>query len=498
MTTGSPFKTLAALAAALGIVWGTGGPLRAANPVIYEPFDYAAGSRINGQNGGIGFAGPWQITNNNPIIQAASVSWGALQTSGNYLYGTALTCFYRPIGTTLSDAGLMADGATLWFSYVEDTYGQNMTNLDFNFALATDPLVGKYPTQTDYNNRMNLRNNGFGIGVSNSTTTVTGAYWLDDGDGDGYGEVHGTNTTLVLNNTSKSRVFVVGKIVWGANAAANETITLYTPGTNLTMGNPILTLTTPALNQSQFDTLAIEWKDTPSIDEIRFGATYEDVIGERPILKLRVDPVTGQTKILGNAARTVTINFFQVTSAAGSLDAAGWTSLADQDFEGSGPPAGTGDGWEEAGGARNVALAEAFLLGDSTINVAQAVSLGQGYNVDVDARDLVFKYRTDTGDVLDGIVEYVTSVAPGDANADGVVDAADYVTLKRNVGKTSGAKFREGDFDFDGDVDFNDLAILRAAMGGGGGQMQVPEPGTLGLLACGAAAMAARRKRRRR
>jgi len=37
--------------------------------------------------------------------------------------------------------------------------------------------------------------------------------------------------------------------------------------------------TIPALDQSQFDSLAIQFKNTSQVDEIRFGACYEDVIG---------------------------------------------------------------------------------------------------------------------------------------------------------------------------------------------------------------------------
>jgi len=246
--------------------------------VIYEGFDYASGGYLSGQNGGIGFAGPWQYTRTNPVIRTGSLTWGDLVVSGNYVQNLSTGGIYRPIGTALADAGLMADGETLWFSYVEDCLAQNMTNLDFNFALGTDRFVAG-TSALEYPQRMNFVNNGSGIGVSNSTTRVQGAYWLDDGDGDGYGEVHATNTPLILNNTTNSRALIVGKIVWGANASAGEKITLYAPGADLVLGTPILDAwTTPALDQSQFDTLAIEWKDTPSIDEIRFGHTYDDVI----------------------------------------------------------------------------------------------------------------------------------------------------------------------------------------------------------------------------
>lgn len=175
------------------------------------------------------------------------------------------------MGPELTDKGLLDDGATLWFSYVMDTAGQNMTNLDFNIALATDPFAAG-----DYTNRIDLQNIGEGIGVSNYRTKIQGAYWQGD-DGNGYGEVHATDTTLTLNDTDNSRALIAGRIDWGSSG---ETLTLYAPDTNLNLGEPILTMTTPVnLDQTQFDLLAIEWKDMPSIDEIRFGATYEDAVG---------------------------------------------------------------------------------------------------------------------------------------------------------------------------------------------------------------------------
>lgn len=60
----------------------------------------------------------------------------------------------------------------------------------------------------------------------------------------------------------------------------------------------------------------------------------------------------------------------------------------------------------------------------------------------------------------------------------------------------SGAKYQNGDFDLDGDVDLNDLAILNANFGQAAAGATIPEPASLALLACGVAAMATRRKNR--
>jgi len=62
---------------------------------------------------------------------------------------------------------------------------------------------------------------------------------------------------------------------------------------------------------------------------------------------------------------------------------------------------------------------------------------------------------------------YLKFGRPGDTNEDGVVDAADFITLKKNFGKSVG----------------------------GGAPATAPEPATLGLLAIGALAVVRRRRR---
>jgi hypothetical protein len=112
----------------------------------------------------------------------------------------------------------------------------------------------------------------------------------------------------------------------------------------------------------------------------------------------------------------------------------------------------------------------------------------------VGADDLVFTYRTDSGAIIEGLVEYISSAIPGDANLDGVVDAADYIALKRSFGMASGARYQDGDFDGDHDVDWDDLVILQGSFGQGtGGTTTIPEPGSAMLLVFGAAALLRRR-----
>lgn len=65
----------------------------------------------------------------------------------------------------------------------------------------------------------------------------------------------------------------------------------------------------------------------------------------------------------------------------------------------------------------------------------------------------------------------------GDANLDGVVDAADYITIKTHFGGATMA-WGDGDFDGDGDVDHADLGL---AIGGFRGAVVTPLPGDFNI-----------------
>jgi autotransporter-associated beta strand protein len=96
-------------------------------------------------------------------------------------------------------------------------------------------------------------------------------------------------------------------------------------------------------------------------------------------------------------------------------------------------------------------------------------------------------YITGTGKIM------VAGIA-GDTNSDNVVDAADFITLKKNFGTNTGSGVSAGDFNASGTVNWADLGILMSNMGTGGAPATAPEPATLGLLAIGGLALLRRRR----
>ncbi len=478
------------LVATLGLLWVLGGSLQA-SPVIYEPFDYDTIPDViedlSGQNGGVGFSGPWSSTKRDGRILEENNTWGFLPVTGGRAASYMRSAPHRSLDSSLADAGLLENGATLWFSYVEDILGQNMTNLEFKFALTTDSFEG------DYYNRHDLRNNGWGIGVSSSQTHIRGAYWLDDGDGDGFGERTESGIVMQLDSNANFRALFVGKIEWGATDTDAEKLTLYAPGQDLALGDPILSAwETPPLDQSQFDTLAIQWKDSEvTIDEIRFAATYDDVLGNPPSLVLQVNPFTGAMSMFAQPGREFIINYYEIASEAGSLDHANWNSLADQDFEGGGPPSGTGDGWEEGGGVNSKGLAEGYLLGDSVISSAMRVDLGMAYDETVNAKDLVFRYRTAEAHILVGEVQY--DLFDPDIDGDGSVDAVDLHLLLSDYHEPT-----ESEADGLAPYSPDELEILLGSYGwttSAVAATDVPEPGASILLLLGIIGLAGLRRR---
>jgi hypothetical protein len=223
-------------------------------------------------------------------------------------------------------------------------------------------------------------------------------------------------------------------------------------------------------------------------------------------LTLKVNTVSGGAEIINNTTEPIAIQGYDITSGLGSLDvsATGWWSLADQNidpvFGGDGP----GERWQEGGNPSSESLLEAFLLGSTTIEPGESLSLGKPYGAALDARDLVFRYRiAGQSGVLTGVVTYDdTPQIFGDFDNDLDVDGRDLLVWQRSYGTTAELPNDRTP----GSVTNADLVDWQtnygsSATGQATAAMTVPEPsaafaGTLVLL--GVARSAARQGRGKR
>lgn len=111
--------------------------------VIYEPFDMAAGALLEGRKGGLGLDGDW-VGSGSLGVTNGNLAFASLPAFGNRLLraggnGPA----WITIGTTLAEAGLLADGAVLWFSFLHREPDGNI-NTQPALILGNNPLAGYF------------------------------------------------------------------------------------------------------------------------------------------------------------------------------------------------------------------------------------------------------------------------------------------------------------------------------------------------------------------
>jgi hypothetical protein len=206
------------------------------------------------------------------------------------------------------------------------------------------------------------------------------------------------------------------------------------------------------------------------------------------IFSLEVNTVTNAVKLKSNVGVSVPINYYEITSAAGTLSTSGWNSLDDQ--EGGDPP---GQGWDESGGVNAGLLSELALpVAGVMVGPNAQLSLGNAFNKSVLGNgvngDLIFKFGLANGALLSGTVSYVTNPAVDDADfdGDGDVDGGDFLTWQRGLG-LSGAAATNAAGNANGDTVINgaDLAIWKTQFGPAAVAAvgSVPEPTAAGMSA---------------
>lgn len=233
--------------------------------------------------------------------------------------------------------------------------------------------------------------------------------------------------------------------------------------------------------------------NAPTPNSIQIGEIELLDLANPQILTLEVNTSSGAASIQNNSGTPIAIDSYTITSAAGSLGAAGWDSLESQNLAGFPAGNGSGNGWEEGSNPNSNELAEYNLLGSSTFGASSDVSIGDIFAAPV-AGDYDGNGSVGPEDYSvwrDTLNSSVPNGTGADGNADGTVNENDYSVWKNAFGSVSGAgiedlvfryKEENGNFVF-GFVEYVSSAGVQA------GSATVPEPSGLALLALGGAAI---------
>ena len=240
-----PVSTTGIAMAALGA--GLLAPSAFASLSVYEGFSYTSAANLNGQNGGSGFSGAWSTVSGSPTIGTPSLTYTGLTVTGLRADTTAATTQVSRGLTTAPGA----NGTTTFFSFL---LKPNNTTAA---ATAELSLIG------------NLGN----LNIGKSATTDTSHYLLETGTaGAGTGQV-ATGVSYVSGTT-------VMLVLRADFATGNDTFKLYVnPSYAAEPGSADATKSGFDLGTSM-SSIQINGNLGFSIDEIKIGSTYADVVPE--------------------------------------------------------------------------------------------------------------------------------------------------------------------------------------------------------------------------
>jgi hypothetical protein len=161
------------------------------------------------------------------------------------------------INSDLAAAGLLDNSTTLWFSVL------------VNFVdSSNDELAITLGTAEPFTNNLQ-GGNGFGLYVSDAGNTQSALY--------NTGVLQAATGTANFQGTTQ---LIVGEVNWGIDGSTPDTLTLYSPGTDLDITGHSFSTVSADITQSGVSRIGMWFRngDSDSVDEIRYGATLADVV----------------------------------------------------------------------------------------------------------------------------------------------------------------------------------------------------------------------------
>jgi hypothetical protein len=253
------------------------------SPVIYESFDYTAGSAVVGQNGGTGFGGAWTGTGtltNNKI--GTGLTFSNLPVAGGSHERTERTgdsAISRTISAS-AQALLTANNSTMWFSVLIDPLaaGNGFAVNSYGTLIFGDTALAGGAATVGTAPSILLNGNAIGVGFAGTAGSTNN---FADMRIQGVTYKNGTASYITGDRivVGDSVQMIVGRVDWAANAT-NDVLRLYQiTDPSAPLPAPFTTLQVD-LDQSDFNVLSIGDSQTAVFDEIRFGTSYADVISD--------------------------------------------------------------------------------------------------------------------------------------------------------------------------------------------------------------------------
>jgi PKD domain len=270
-------------------------------PILYESFNYDAGTTLHQKVGGTGWDGIWENQGGDTRlpglnIGSNSLAYQTLRTNHQSLVGGL---YWKHAGRSLdlSPTGALAAyrsnngalgkvGTALWISFL---FQKTQSNDEQTWAAIHGGNVNWYGE--------NPSDKRLAFGYFNPTVSSDAGirYWTMKVNDNSF---YRTNVPIDIN----APVFVVMKLEFAASAT---TINLYLNPTSLGSGaeptNPALTVTTPtSLEFRHFNTYGGNGINNFILDEIRFASTYRCVAPDAsihenalPMAQMTLTPNTG-------------------------------------------------------------------------------------------------------------------------------------------------------------------------------------------------------------